>query len=131
MLISGVIGHVGNLMIVEADTFFGHSVTPEGQGITIEESEVEMCGLRQYKQLSGHKVWTGQKEFDDAADTIKAKSRGFIFGANALQLAFGKMPDYKLEHSKDFGITSESCLEWWMGVQKTCLLYTSPSPRDS
>ena len=42
-------------------------------------------------------------------------------GAGAVQMAFGKMPDYHWQPSEDFGITSESALEVWMTTKKTNL----------
>ena len=38
-------------------------------------------------------------------------------GAGAFQYGFGKMPDYKLQMSQDFGIKSESMMEIWCGVK--------------
>lgn len=46
-------------------------------------------------------------------------SRGFIVGRNAMQYAWGKQPDYMFRESEDFGITSESAVEYWMGIQRT------------
>lgn len=48
-------------------------------------------------------------------------------GAGALQLAFGKQPDYKYQPSTDFEITSESACEYWMEAQKTKLVVESGS----
>ena len=48
-------------------------------------------------------------------------SRGVILGAGALQIAFGKMPDYRWQPSQDFAIKSESALEVWTEVRKTHL----------
>jgi hypothetical protein len=45
-----------------------------------------------------------------------------LLGQNAVQLAFGKMPDYKFQASTDFAIKSESALETWMECQKTILV---------
>ena len=33
----------------------------------------------------------------------------------------GKLPDYKWQESHDFGITSESCMEAWIGAKATIL----------
>jgi hypothetical protein len=43
-------------------------------------------------------------------------------GAGALQLAFGKQPDYKWQPSQDFAIKSESACEFWLEARKTNLL---------
>ena len=48
-------------------------------------------------------------------------SRGLILGRGAVQIGFGKQPDYKFKSSQDFDIKSESALEVWMNVQKTIL----------
>lgn len=112
--IKGVIGKIGNLIIVEADSFFG--VTDSAAStFGIETNSVEIAGLRK-KDTGG--LWTGQTGYDATTDQY---SRGVILGANAVQLAFGKMPDYKFQESTDFGITSESALEVWMECQKTIL----------
>lgn len=113
--LSGVIGKIGSLLIVEADTFFGYTNHTNGT-INMEDSEIEISGLRRYDSTG---KWTGQEGFDD---TLELTSRGFVMGKNALQMGFGKMPDYKLKFSQDFDITSESALEVWMQTQKTKLV---------
>jgi len=113
--ISGIIGKLGNLLIVEWDNFFGE--TDSGNPWGLNSSDIEVAGLRQYDVTN--KVWTGQPRFDYSSDL---KSRGLILGAGALQMAFGKMPDYKWKESEDFGIKSESAMEFWMNVKKTKLL---------
>jgi hypothetical protein len=115
--ISGVIGKLGNLVIVEADQFFG-STTGTSTGWSLDASGVEIAGLRQYAGADPTSaVWTGQTGFDYASSTLH--SRGLILGAGALQLGMGKMPDYKFQESNDFGISSESAVEFWMETQKT------------
>lgn len=113
--IKGVFGKIGQLLLVEASQFFGDT---ESAAATwgLDKNSVEIAGLR--KKDAGGK-WTGQTGYVFTGDQI---SRGFLLGANALQLAFGKMPDYKFQESEDFGIKSESCLETWMECQKTKLL---------
>ena len=113
--IKGVFGKIGNLLLVEADAFFGRTDS-DASLIGLDNTEVEISGLRR-KDANGK--WTGQPSFNSATDLT---SRGFLLGANAVQLGFGKMPDYKFQESEDFGIKSESCLETWMEVQKTILL---------
>ena len=118
-LIKGVIGKIGALLIVEADLFFGYT---EGttSGFGFNDSEIEMSGLRQYDGTnSATALWTGQEGFDYSSTNLH--SRGVILGAGALQLAFGKQPDYKFQESQDFSITAESCVEFWMEAQKTKL----------
>jgi len=116
-IISGVLGKIGNLLIVEAEQFFGTTagaVTNWG----LDDSEIEISGLRQYAGADPtNSPWTGQTGFDYTHANLH--SRGLIMGAGAVQLAFGKMPDYKYQPSQDFGIKSESALEVWMESRKT------------
>lgn len=117
--LKGVIGKLGNLLIMEADQFFGYT---EGsvKGWGLNDSEIEISGLRQYDGANANTaLWTGQEGFD--YDSVDLHSRGLLMGAGALQLAMGKMPDYKYQESTDFGITSESAVEFWMESQKTHL----------
>ena len=115
--IKGVFGKIGNLMLVEADSFFGATdATTTTWGL--EANEVEIAGLRK-KDAAGK--WTGQTGYDGSG-AVDLISRGLLLGANALQLGFGKMPDYKFQESEDFAIKSESALETWMEVQKTIML---------
>ncbi len=109
----GVLGRIGQLIIVEADTFFGTSNTGTGLNAT----NIEVSGLRQYDATNSK--WSGQAGYDPAA--ASRFSRNLILGAGALQLAMGKMPDYKYQASEDFGIKSESALEVYMETQKTVL----------
>lgn len=113
--IKGIIGKIGNLIVVEADLFFGetdHTSTTIG----IQDTEVEIAGLRRYDSAGN---WTGQTDYDPS---LAINSRGLIMGQNAIQIGFGKMPDYKHQFSEDFAIKSESALEVWTNVQKTKLL---------
>lgn len=117
--IKGIIGKLGSLLIVEAEHFFGKTDgTATGWGLN--DSEIEIAGLRQYSGASAASApWTGQAGFDYSSASLH--SRGVILGAGAIELAMGKMPDYKFQASTDFGITSESALEVWTAVQKTVL----------
>jgi hypothetical protein len=117
--IKGVIGKVGHLMIVQADQFFGETAgTATGWGLN--DSEIEIAGLRQYDGASpGTAIWTGQEGFD--YNSTNLHSRGLVMGKGALQMAFGKQPDYLFQKSQDFGIKSESAAEFWMEVRKTNL----------
>jgi len=105
----GIIGQVGQLVIVEAESFFGTST-----GTGLEDTEVEICGMRQWD--SANTDWTGESAYSSAV-----YSRCLIMGRNAIQIAFGKQPDYKFQESQDFGIKSESAVEYWMNTQKTNL----------
>jgi len=116
-LIKGVLGQLGNLLIVEAGQFFG---TTDGSATNweLDASEIEICGLRQYNGADPTTApWTGQTGFSYAGANLH--SRGLIMGAGAVQIAFGKQPDYKFQASQDFGIKSESAVEFWMETQKT------------
>ena len=116
-MISGVVGMVGQMLIVVADQFFG-STALEVPGWGLDDSEIEISGLRQYAGADPTTApWTGQSTFDYAHANLH--SRGLIMGAGALQLAFGKMPDYRFQASQDFGIKSESAVEFWMESRKT------------
>lgn len=118
-LIKGVIGLIGSLMIVEAGQFFG-STEGTKSGFGFNDSEIEIAGLRQYDGADpATALWTGQEGFDYSSTSLH--SRGVILGAGALQLAFGKQPDYKFQESQDFAITAESAVEFWMEAQKTKL----------
>ena len=117
--IKGVIGKIGSMMIVVADQFFG-ATAGSTLGWGLNDSEIEISGLRQYDGADpATALWTGQEGFDYASANLH--SRGLVMGAGALQLAFGKHPDYKWQPSEDFGITSESALEVWMNTRKTVL----------
>jgi len=118
-LLQGVVGRVGNLLIVEAPSFFG-ATDGAVSGWGMNQSEVEISGLRQYSGATpATAIWSGQTGFNPVAPALH--SRGLILGAGALQLAMGKQPDYKFQPSTDFGITSESAVEFWMGARKSNL----------
>ena len=119
-LIKGVIGKIGSLIIIEAPQFFGYNQALNA-GFGFNDSEIEIAGLRQYDGADpATALWTGQEGFSYASANLH--SRGLILGAGALQLAFGKQPDYKFQESQDFSITAESAVEFWMEAQKTKLL---------
>ena len=107
--IKGVIGKIGNLIILEAPTFFG---TNSAGTITFDDTSVEIAGMRQ-RDANG--LWSGQEGYVETGDHF---SRGLVLGKTALQIGFGKMPDYKFKESEDFGITSQSAVEFWMNAQK-------------
>jgi len=109
-IFKGLMGQVGQLLIVEAEAFFGSS---DG-GTGLDATDIEISGLRQYDGTNN--VWSGDSSFASATH-----SRNLILGANALQIAFGRQPDYKFQASQDFGIKSESAVEFWMNTQKVNL----------
>jgi hypothetical protein len=114
--INGIIGKLGHLYIVEAPSFFGYT-DGSALGWDLNSSEVEISGLRQYSTTTpSTSPWTGQATYNAASGTVH--SRGLLMGSGALQLAVGKMPDYKFQASQDFAITSESAVEFWMEVKK-------------
>ena len=118
----GVLGRIGQLVIVEADTFFGFT-----QGNGLDSSEVEVAGMRTFDDINA--AWSGEAAYDPT--TTSLYSRGIILGAGAVMLAMGKMPDYKWQPSQDFGIKSESMLETWMETKKTVLLAENDSYKDA
>jgi len=114
--IQGVFGTLGRLMIVEAGHFFGET-SGTTSGWELDASEIEISGMRQYDGADpASALWTGQAGFDDTSSDLH--SRGLLLGRSALQLAMGKQPDYKYQPSQDFGIKSESAVEYWMEVRK-------------
>lgn len=118
--ISGVIGKLGRLLIVEAAQFFGDTSTAGTTGWGLNASEIEISGLRQYDGADpATALWTGEQGFNYGSADLH--SRGLILGKGALQCAMGKQPDYLYQKSQDFGIKSESAVEFWMEVQKTNL----------
>jgi len=108
-LISHAIAEVGNLVIMEAGTFFGSSSSNE-----LFKQSVEMAGLRTIDEAGTFSGTTTKQ-----AGVIA--SRGLLLGAGAFQEAFGMMPDYKYQPSQDFGRVSESALELWHQA-KRCVL---------
>lgn len=114
MVFRGLLGQIGQLVIVEAEAFFGETEGTDATELGLEQSEIEIAGLRQYDATNS--AWSGQADFASAE-----YSRNLILGAGALQTAFGKMPDYKFQESQDFAIKSESAVEFWMEAQKTNL----------
>ena len=114
--IKGVIGKLGSLLVVQADQFFGATAGSQA-GWGLNESEIEISGMRQYDGADpATALWTGQEGFDYGSADLH--SRGLLMGKGALQSAFGKQPDYKYQASEDFGIKSESAVEFWMETQK-------------
>jgi len=106
----GVLGQIGQLVLVEAEAFFGATTAN-----TLDGTEVEIAGMRQYDLANA--AWSGEAAYANAV-----YSRNLILGAGAAQMAFGKQPDYKFQESQDFGIKSESAVEFWMDSKKVNLL---------
>lgn len=109
-IFKGLLGTIGQLMLVESESFFGTNDT----GNALEDTEVEICGMRQWD--SANTAWSGEAAFANAV-----YSRNLLIGSNAIQMAFGKDPDYKFKSSDDFDINSESAVEFWCGAQRTKL----------
>jgi len=105
----GLLGQIGQLVIVEAELFFGETDSNQLNG-----SEIEIAGMRTYD--SANSAWAGESGFVNSV-----YSRCLILGQGAIQCAFGKQPDYQFQKSKDFGISSESMVEFWMETKKTNL----------
>lgn len=105
-LISHRVTEVGSFVIMEASTFAGLSTSNQ-----LFKTAVEIQGLRLLDE-SGDFSGTG------VALSGKVASRGLILGAGAFQLGMGNTPDYILQKSQDFGITSESALALTMQVDK-------------
>jgi len=116
-LFKGVLGKVGNFVIVEAGTFFGSTTGSilENGYYAYNNTGVEIPGMRKYDVDTSK--WSGEVGFD-RANTLR--SRGLILGAGAFQLGMGKMPDYKYE-TTDFEKFSESAMEVWCGAKNTKL----------
>lgn len=115
MIFRGMLGQIGQLVIVEAEAFFGYT---SGNGL--DSSEIEIAGMRSYD--GANSKWSGEDGFVGATF-----ERNLILGAGAAQMAFGKQPDYKFQESQDFGIKSESAVEFWMDIKKVKLSEESGS----
>ena len=121
MLLSGMVGRIGNLFLREAPTYYGEE--EEVGNNELGKSIVEMSGLRRIKiKANGTELYEGTAAYDaeTTAGTIVV-DRGLIIGAGAFSEGIGMDPDYKFQSSEDFGIDSESMLEWWGNVQATIL----------
>ena len=125
-LFKGVIGKIGNFVVVEADTFFGvqsGDIITDLYAAMDNIAELQGAGLRQYVDdgtvTFKPKKWSGEDGY--FTETGAIYSRGLILGAGAMQQAFGRMPDYKYQESEDFGIKSESMLEVWCNTRTTSM----------
>jgi len=112
-------------MILEAPTYFGEEDIVGNN--TLGKNIVEMSGLRGMLKVTtgGTELFEGTEAYDAAVATNATGTvyfdRGLIIGAGAFQEGIGMDPDYGFQSSDDFGIDSESMLEWW-GQAQACIL---------
>ena len=121
MLLSNVLGRIGNTIYMEAPSYHGEEDVVGGT--ELGQSVVEMSGLRRVKiKANGVELFEGTEAYDKevTAGTIII-DRGLIIGAGAFSEGIGMDPDYKFQSSEDFGIDSESMMEWWGQAQATIL----------
>ena len=123
MTLSSVIGKIGNLVIIEAPSYFGAEDDDSIGSTELGKSIVEMSGLRNVKvKANGDELFEGTVAYDkELTAGTKVIERGLIIGAGAFSEGIGLDPDYKFQSSEDFGIDSESMLEWWGQAQATIL----------
>jgi len=110
-IIQGYIGHLGQLDIVTAPSFFGTSSSNLQYKTSVVASG--MRALNSANKFQGEQGYTLEGE--------KQVSRAIILGQSAIQLAGGKSPDFKIQESEDFGIDSESAIIVYSRGQKTQL----------
>lgn len=120
-LLTGVLGKIGNFVIVEAPLFMGttdRGIILDNQGYFMaSETEVLFPGLRRYVVNNQQKHWLGTPGHAANNNGNNALyGRAVILGAGAIQYATGLDPEYHLS-TYDFGKFSESCLEVWTGVK--------------
>jgi len=114
MLLKNVIGQFGSLVFVKMPHFFGTTVDKTNPWKT----KVEIAGARRVSVNDNTAAWQGDEGYN-GADQINTRS--FVIGANAMKFGVGKDADYMLQTSQDFGRTSESALELYVGTDKTQL----------
>lgn len=121
MLLSNIIGRVGNSVYMEAPSYHGEEDEVGNNGLG--KSLVEMSGLRRIKVTAGGvETFEGTEAYDaEVTAGTKVIDRGLVIGAGAFSEGIGMDPDYKFQSSEDFGIDSESMLEWWGQAQATIL----------
>lgn len=121
MALTGIIGKVGSTVYMEAPSYFGEE--SEVGNNELGKSVVEMSGLRRIKvKADGTELFEGTAAYDaELTAGTKVIDRGLIIGAGAFSEAIGMDPDYKFQSSDDFGIDSESMMEWWGNAQATIL----------
>ncbi len=125
LALKGLIGRVGNTVYMEAPAYMGYE--EEVGNNELGKSIVEMSGLRRCAVakagVEADVVYEGTEAYDlliATAGTI-VFDRGLIIGAGAFSEGLGLSPDYKFQSSEDFGIDSESMMEWWGQAQATIL----------
>ena len=121
LALKGLIGKVGSTVYMEAPSYFGYE--EKAGDNNLGKSIVEMSGLRRIKvKADGTELFEGTAAYD-AENTAGTKviDRGLIIGAGAFSEGIGMDPDYKFQSSEDFGIDSESMMEWWGQAQATIL----------
>jgi len=121
MLLSNIAGRIGNSIYMEAPAYHGYEDVVGDNGLG--KSVVEMSGLRRVKiKTDGTELFEGTEAYDkeSTAGTVVV-DRGIIVGAGAFTEGIGMDPDYKFQSSEDFGIDSESMMEWWGNAQATML----------
>lgn len=135
-LFSGVLGTIGNFIIIEAPLFFGNTFGSiiDAQGYyQYDQNAVYAAGMRQYVEdnNNNNKIFTGEEGFEAALAKKGNKlfSRNLLLGRGAFQFAMGKQPDYHYA-SHDFGLHSESALEVWCGA-KAAKLYAENEDYDA
>lgn len=123
-LITGVIGKIGNFLMIEAPMFTGttdSNITSADGYYDFESTAVLFPGLRKYIKDQQTIHWQGTKKYDAEIANVGAGNkdhyaRGIILGASAVQLATALDPEYHFR-TYDFGKFSESCLEVWAGIK--------------
>jgi len=121
MALQGILGRVGNSVYMEAPSYHGYEEEVGNNGLG--KSIVEMSGLRRIKvKADGSELFEGTEAYDaEATAGTKIIDRGLIVAAGAFSEGIGMSPDYKFQSSEDFGIDSESMMEWWGQAQATIL----------
>lgn len=126
-MIEGAIGTIRSFIVMDAGVFMGTSddgIAPALQGGLVDaegyaqfnSTKIMAPGPRTYR--GNDKAFVPQSwEGDKTQQGDKVFSRGLIIGQMALQFAWGREPDYKLQKSQDFEIDSESCLIVWCGLK--------------
>lgn len=126
-MIEGAIGTIRSFIVMDSGVFMGTSaegIAPAINGGLVDadgyaqfnSTKIQVPGLRTYRGGDGLFVpqsWEGDKTQAGA----KVFSRGIVVGKMALQFAWGREPDYKIQKSQDFEIDSESCLIVWCGLK--------------
>lgn len=128
-VINGVVGKVGSLIIVEVPLFMGHTRSRVAGDFINKNPEAANAFSHQFDKhkvvTQGLRTYTADTDWEPKAwegDEVRARgankfSRAVIVSAGAMLKAVGRMPEYKLAYSQDYGITSGSMLEVWQGFK--------------